>query len=1017
MICSETVNRIYTHSELLESTKDTPEIIEIIREWKNADPVTIDPDRIRASGLSLGERLTLRNSGDRISLELHAWNLYHITTIISASERLALWLNGLLEEFMADDRFGSLPEEIIHRVYAAGSMAIQILNSQNPFRYSLPALQITEKALAYDFREKDFQLWCRLEASRCYYLLFQVKGEFAENIERALNLARRFLDVIEKTPEASVRTLRDVYNTMGIAYSRRPIGSQMENLELGIQHYLRALEIARTDKDEEDFASILNNLGLMYVRRIAGDRAENVETSIKYLDEALQIHTVRRRFLNVAQTLTNLGVSCCERLLGDRQANLLKAIDYYRRALRFMDRTMHAGYRAWTLNNLGVVYQLLPPGRNGLNQEKAIRCYRKALEFRKKETATIDWLITTINLSKIYSTRLRGNRTRNCEIAIQLMDGALEVLPRDHSPLRWAGSCVCLGTLWSRRRKGDETENLQKAVAYYRMGLEEYRPETVPVETREAALLLGHVLMRLKRYDEAESTLRTAVRADEFRYQQMFMSQSRSIEIETGSEVYYLLADALARQNRGREAIEWLERGKTRMLAERLRLDSATFEELPDRLKEEYTQLTTELQSLRIQHYGVGVDFNSVIERTRNTRDRLENLIASIRSENRHFMPDPGDMVASLPPLLDGRCIIEYDVTAHGTVIFLMAKGKDAPLIHTTIVEHFTIDKLHAFIQKWTSAAQRLKPEYEVGNRHAWGDRILRLMRSLSTHLLEPVEHLIEAQNISEIVIVPHLSLQLLPLHLMPLHRKGKGRLLLDQYTISYLPGLMVGTLERKKRTGRGQRAFVGISNPTGDLAWADREIDEITDVFAGSSVKVLRADGAGRDAVTQAIQPADYVHFACHARFDARDPYRSFLALAAQSQAAPTPALTRVITHTIQSEPLYLGDIYRNVRFERNPLVILSCCESGLTTESIKSDEFVGFTAGFMGSGARAVMTSLWRVDDQATCSLMRSFYRNHIESGMTMAESLRMAQLETRRIPQFASPFYWAAFKIHGF
>jgi len=72
--------------------------------------------------------------------------------------------------------------------------------------------------------------------------------------------------------------------------------------------------------------------------------------------------------------------------------------------------------------------------------------------------------------------------------------------------------------------------------------------------------------------------------------------------------------------------------------------------------------------------------------------------------------------------------------------------------------------------------------------------------------------------------------------------------------------------------------------------------------------------------------------------------------------------------------------------------------------------------TRGFMYAGASTVVASLWKVDDEATAELMKRFYTNLLQHGMTPAAALRDAQKSIRREPQWSSPFYWAAFTLQG-
>ena len=68
------------------------------------------------------------------------------------------------------------------------------------------------------------------------------------------------------------------------------------------------------------------------------------------------------------------------------------------------------------------------------------------------------------------------------------------------------------------------------------------------------------------------------------------------------------------------------------------------------------------------------------------------------------------------------------------------------------------------------------------------------------------------------------------------------------------------------------------------------------------------------------------------------------------------------------------------------------------------------------MYAGARAVVASLWQVDDESTAELMKRFYRGMMQEKLPPAASLRAAQLEMLKKKQWQSPYYWGAFVLQG-
>ena len=100
------------------------------------------------------------------------------------------------------------------------------------------------------------------------------------------------------------------------------------------------------------------------------------------------------------------------------------------------------------------------------------------------------------------------------------------------------------------------------------------------------------------------------------------------------------------------------------------------------------------------------------------------------------------------------------------------------------------------------------------------------------------------------------------------------------------------------------------------------------------------------------------------------------------------------------------------NLDLSRTELVVLSACETGLG--KIENGEGVfGLQRSFMQAGARNVLISLWKVDDDATRDLMIKFYE-FLAKGNSMHDSLKMAQ--THQASIVSNPSSWGGFVLIG-
>ena len=169
-----------------------------------------------------------------------------------------------------------------------------------------------------------------------------------------------------------------------------------------------------------------------------------------------------------------------------------------------------------------------------------------------------------------------------------------------------------------------------------------------------------------------------------------------------------------------------------------------------------------------------------------------------------------------------------------------------------------------------------------------------------------------------------------------------------------------------------------------------------------GASVARLGFDASRAAATSADLAQYRTVHFATHGIFDNESPGMSGIMLSMfDGQGRPQDGFLR------------LHDIYA-LRLPAE-LVVLSACNTALGRQ-VRGEGLVGMVRGFMHAGAKRVVASLWKVDDEATGDLMRRFYVAMVREGHSPAAALRAAQLAVRQQPRWKAPFYWAAFSLQG-
>jgi len=215
------------------------------------------------------------------------------------------------------------------------------------------------------------------------------------------------------------------------------------------------------------------------------------------------------------------------------------------------------------------------------------------------------------------------------------------------------------------------------------------------------------------------------------------------------------------------------------------------------------------------------------------------------------------------------------------------------------------------------------------------------------------------------------------------------------------------------------------------ELPGSEREINNVASQLESENwkVKTYLADAAEEENIKKVKQPA-ILHIATHGFFvpseeeenqekrrinlnqgeEINPMLRSGLVL-----AGVTDYFSNVSTgNTRKEDGILTAFEAANLALEGTQMIILSACETGLG--AVRSGEGVyGLQRAFKIAGARVILMSLWKVDDNATQELMRLFYEEWLNS-QNPRESLKIAQQKLREKAGYEHPFFWGAFTVIG-
>jgi CHAT domain-containing protein len=270
-----------------------------------------------------------------------------------------------------------------------------------------------------------------------------------------------------------------------------------------------------------------------------------------------------------------------------------------------------------------------------------------------------------------------------------------------------------------------------------------------------------------------------------------------------------------------------------------------------------------------------------------------------------------------------------------------------------------------------------------IGAHRDVGPQAAELYRDLFAPLERQVRH-------RNLIIVPHGVLHFLPFAAL---WDGKRRSYLgDAYALSYAPSATALKFARQRKAQAVGPVLV-VGDPDGSLPQSALEARAVSHLY-GDEPLIGRA--ATKDVVIDRAGQAGILHLAAHAVLNPVNPLFTRIELAPDGE---------------QGGGLEMHEVF-GLDLSRTGLVTLSACSTQMGKLSA-GDELEGLTRAFLYAGTPAVLASLWNVEDESTAFLMTKFY-THLRRGTGRAESLRLAQMETRK--RFPHPYQWAAFVLTG-
>ena len=835
--------------------------------------------------------------------------------------------------------------------------------------------------------------------------------------ERALEAAR-----------ATYRRARDAYGRVGdpgqAAVMTGKIGIAFylaEDMEAARQRFLRAAEGARQAGNREQAANYLNNAGVVERRLGRYDEA------LTHIREAVQIHRRLGNQKQVASGRNNLAN------IQEGRGQFRAALQNLRRSLEVNRSLSDSSDVAMNLNNIGLVLRSQGQYDEALtSHQEALRIHREVSDSASVADALNNLGITlkalgryddaahryreSLRINRALGNRLKveSNLNNLAEIelergqhaeALRMLQQALKISRAFESRADMANTLSLTAEVYRRMGAFDQADaNFQAALRINRaLGRRDATAETLQG--------MGGLRLAQGRYAAADSLLTEAVAITEALLQTASGADRRDY-LAREAHAFQALVTARVRVGDAAGALRTFERGRARLLAERL-----AGQERPD---------DRQMPSVAQLQATVGPDAAAVLYANTDTRRPLTALVVTQDSIHAHEIRDSS---------LVRKAVARYE-EALGR-LRLRDEIVESPDPSLSLLETSKGLAVGAEGSGLTRLVRLYRHDLGVPSR----DQVLSegrhrvLGQYLYELLLAPLEGDLRGRD--ELIVVPDGALGYVPFETLP---DWEGEYVIESRQVRYVQSLRVLRLlqQRPARTGASDGLLAlggavydaqtyaadtsdrtGAWNPdrrrTGapwpNLPWSLREVQQLGRLASPSRVltgSAVREDALHRMSADGTLRRYRVLHFATHGLVVPEAPARSALVL---SGATPNHSGTSGRDGYLTMNEI--ATLSLDAEF-----VALSACQTGLG-RIYRGSGVVSLAQAFLRAGADATAVSLWSVYDASTQVFMRALYRRVWEYGQAWDRALaetKRAFLDGDHGERLRDPRFWGPFVHYG-
>lgn len=881
------------------------------------------------------------------------------------------------------------------------------------------------------------------ETLALFYLtdVYKAQGKYEQGIETAQNA----LEISRKINDF----MKQVTATVGLSEMYEALGEYQKVIALAQPGLTKAKKVG--DRAQE--AQLIINLGNAY--RLIGDY-----TKVKqFIDQGLKIALELKNPRLESIALNNLGYFYSS--LNDYQ----KALDFTQQSLKIAQQIKSPPLLLSPFFNLGDIYSGLGNYKKGGEFYQQALTTAQQLKNRQSEGIALFALgytyfaqgeaQKTVELSQQALTIFREIKVPQLEaFATRMASIGYGELGNDAKTMEAAQTFLAFAkknqnSLWEKSALSllgslhQKFGRKEQAITAYQQALAIKTDNQVTGADAGIYAGLARIYRDLNQPLAAISYYKQSInKIEEFRrgiqglppeLQSSYLQATVDFDRVKVSDIYRQLADLLAAQGRTTEAAQVIELLKVQEIKEFTRGNTQKPEIPLSPGEQEITKTGQYLIAFGQRVFECEQQKCPQLQELKNQRDNLNREAAKKLKgiENTYDGKDPnliysGNFLTSAEIIVkEPSTVFIFPLVLDGKIrIFWASRGV---VINAVEIKGVTRSQLDDTVSKFRDLLQN--PTSNI-------TEVKATSKQLYDWLIKPIEAELRNNKIKNLVFALDSSTRYIPMSAL----FDGEKYLVENYNVSTVISASF-TNQGEKLPAETQNIPVlalGLSKAIANFN-ALPNVPEELDAIVRANAKDGKGVYPGLELIDQQfswsalrdnLDGKKILHIATHGAFVPNDPEASFLLLGT-GKKLPISEI-----NLLQN----LGNVH---------LVVLSACETARGGRNQNGVEISGISSYFMGpSRAKAVMASLWLVNDKSTSQLMQQFYSNlaNEKTPVTKAQALRQAQLsllsgkDSSRgntderggitaqpkpgksprnqgpISSFSHPYYWAPFILIG-